>query len=543
MTTLGKYELHEQLSKGGFGIVYRATDTSLGREVALKVLHPQLMVDETFVERFKKEAHILASLEHPNIVTIHELGEIEGRVFIAMRYLAGGNLQQLIQKEGPLGYTKSLGIFKQVCEGLQAAHEQRLVHRDIKPASILFDAKGNAVISDFGLARAVQLSGASSSMGIAGTPAYRAPELWRGKPPACPATDVYSLGCMLVEMLTGKPLFDGDTPDEILTKHLIDGPRYPEKWAADVPDGILVLIKKALNKEPASRQQDAATFLLELDELNHAKPLIQVIAEKPAIPEKPLISKILSENELSIELAQGVKMEFVRVPAGEFLMGSDPSVDTLALPNEQPQHHVYLDEYWIGKYPVTNQQYQVFVNETKKKPPWNWKNDGYPLNKRNHPVIEVGWEDARVFCDWASSLTKKQISLPTEAQWEKAARGTDGRIYPWGNQAPDMTLANYNGNVGDTTSVGSYPAGTSPYGAMDMTGNAWEWTMDWEGSYSSEKIFNPLGSDSGNSRGLRGGSWNGIEYSIRSAHRDGIDLSESENLYSFRCSLGGNLSP
>ncbi len=165
MTTLGKYELHEQLGKGGFGIVYRATDTTLSRDVALKVLHPQLMVDDNFVERFKKEAQVLSILEHPNIVTIYELNDIDGRLFIAMRYLSGGSLQMKIQ-EGPLACKNILTIMHQLCTGLQTAHEDGLIHRDIKPANILFDNKEKVVISDFGLARSVQISGESSSLGI-----------------------------------------------------------------------------------------------------------------------------------------------------------------------------------------------------------------------------------------------------------------------------------------------------------------------------------------------------------------------------------------
>jgi len=208
-----------------------------------------LMVDDTFVERFKKEARVLASLDHPNIVSIYELGEIDGRIFIAMRYMSGGSLQARIQEEGGLSFKEAKKIMGQVCDGLKVTHEKEMVHRDLKPANILFDSRGNAVISDFGLAKIVQLSGVSSSLGVVGTPAYRAPELWRGTPPASSATDIYSLGCIFVEMLTGKVLFYGATPDEIITQHLVDGPKLTEELIFKVSSQINSYIMNMAGKE------------------------------------------------------------------------------------------------------------------------------------------------------------------------------------------------------------------------------------------------------------------------------------------------------
>ncbi len=545
MTQLGKYELHEQLGRGGFGTVYRAIDTSLGREVALKVLHPQLMVEESFVERFKKEARTLATLEHPNIVMIYDLGETDGRVFISMRYLSGGSLQQLLQKGGALGYEKSLAILKQVCAGLQQAHKSGLVHRDMKPANVLFDAEGNAVISDFGLARAVQVSGASSSMSIAGTPAYRAPELWRGKPPASPATDVYSLGCILVELLTGDPLFAGDTPDEILTQVLIDGPKMPKTWKADVPTGMSDRLAKSLSKDPAERPQDAQAFYQIIDERNSKQTVGGRTTDRIEVKEVKETGETISKaNVITLKIANGVTMEFVKVPAGEFWMGSDPKVDKAAQSDEQPQHQVYLDEFWIGKYPVTNKQYQVFTKETNRKTPNGWINNNFSKEKADHPIVNVSWQDAEAFCKWLSKVVNHKVGLPTEAQWEKAARGTDGRIYPWGNQAPSTKFANYDGKLGGTTPVGNYLEGMSPYGVLDMAGNVWEWVADWySGSYYSQSSTdNPPGSTSGLSKVLRGGSWFNLVNIGRSADRDWNYPSFTGNYVGFRCSLSASVS-
>ncbi|NLI41375.1 MAG: protein kinase [Caldisericales bacterium] len=263
MTTLGKYELHEELGRGGFGTVYRATDTTLGRDVALKVLHPQYTIEPDFIQRFRNEARLVASLRSPHIVTIYELGEVNGRVFIAMEYLPGGSLKNRLDKTGPIPFDESLEIMKQVCAGLETAHEQGLVHRDVKPGNILFDSRENAVIADFGLARAIQLSSvsSSSSTGGTGTPAYRAPELWIGKPPASPTTDIYSLGCVLSEMLSGQMLFLGETTEEILTRHLITGANFPQNYPAGVPDGIRAVIQKAVAKAQSERFQSASEFI------------------------------------------------------------------------------------------------------------------------------------------------------------------------------------------------------------------------------------------------------------------------------------------
>lgn len=175
---LGKYELIESLGRGGFGTVYRARDTALGREVAVKVLHPQLMVEPDFVERFRNEARIIAGLEHPNLVAVYDLGEAAGSAFLVMRYLPGGSLREKLEKNGPIPFGEALQILKQVSAGLTAAHAKGIIHRDIKPENILFAADGQAVVSDFGLARALLDSSFSSSSGSGGvgTPFYRAPE-------------------------------------------------------------------------------------------------------------------------------------------------------------------------------------------------------------------------------------------------------------------------------------------------------------------------------------------------------------------------------
>lgn len=237
-------------------------------------------------------------------------------------------------------------------------------------------------------------------------------------------------------------------------------------------------------------------------------------------------------NMLTLELAAGVVMEFLRIPAGKFLMGSDNN--DLAYPDEQPQHEVFLQEYLISKYLVTNRQYQAFLYATGYS---HWEHDTIPANKEKHPVVSVNWLDAVAFCEWICTLTRQIVRLPSEAEWEKAARGSDGRMYPWGNRAPDNSLSNYGRNVGDTTQVGAYPSGASPYGAMDMAGNAWEWVNDLydQHYYNKSSLNNPSGPASGEYRILRGGSWSSAERSIRTTTRLSNLPGDAGYASGFRC--------
>jgi iron(II)-dependent oxidoreductase len=202
--------------------------------------------------------------------------------------------------------------------------------------------------------------------------------------------------------------------------------------------------------------------------------------------------------------------------------------------NEQPQHRVYLDEFYIDKYPVTNAQFERFVKATGYKAGDDWRKY-YTKGKEKHPVVCVSWNDASAYCKWAGKR------LPTEAEWEKAARGTDGRIWPWGN-AWDKSKCNlWEGGPATTTPVGSYPAGASPYGVMDMVGNMWEWCADWYDEnyyyYRNSPKRNPRGPNTGQWRVLRGGSWMGnITYYLRCAARDHYGPTDTCLNGGFRCS-------
>jgi serine/threonine-protein kinase len=226
-------------------------------------------------------------------------------------------------------------------------------------------------------------------------------------------------------------------------------------------------------------------------------------------------------------------MLMVYVPEGEFTMGTTDGAS-----DEQPVHTVNLDAYWMDRTEVTNGMYALCVQAGACQQPRNTSSptqtNYYGTSQfADYPVIYVAWNDAQAYCAWADAR------LPTEAEWEKAARGTDARTYPWGNTVPNTDLLNFNRNVGDTSAVGKYPSGASPYGALDMAGNVDEWVADWFGEtyYGSSPSSNPTGPTSSNFRVYRGGSWHDPEYFARSAYRGGDPPDYYNIVIGFRCAL------
>lgn len=239
--------------------------------------------------------------------------------------------------------------------------------------------------------------------------------------------------------------------------------------------------------------------------------------------------------------------QMVPIPAGEFLMGSTTQQAAQAVKegaserwvkNEQPQHKVILAAYAIGKSPITYREYQAFVQDSRHPAPQGWTGSQYPAGKTDHPVVYVSWEDAQAYCAWLSQKTGKSYRLPSEAEWEKAARGTDGRIYPWGNQFEAGRANSREAGLGGATPVGQFsPQGDSPYGCVDMAGNVWEWGNDWfdPNYYSSSPGNNPSGPTGGSYMVLRGGGWNGSISSLRVVCRNGDFPAFRDNYIGFRC--------
>jgi len=262
---IGHYKIIEQVGQGGMGVVYKAHDASLNRNVALKFLPPHLTKDNSTRKRFMVEAQAASALDHPNICNIHEIGEAaDGQLFICMAYYDGESLRDKISK-GPIPIEESFRVFTQIAQGINAAHEKNIIHRDIKPANILLTENGDIKIVDFGLAK---LAGEqlTESFSTKGTIAYLAPEVIRGAE-ADHRSDIWSLGVLLFEMLTGHLPFKGDYPEPLMYSIVNEEPFPLSKYLSDVPKYLQDLIDKLLRKEPADRYQNIKELHIDLEKL------------------------------------------------------------------------------------------------------------------------------------------------------------------------------------------------------------------------------------------------------------------------------------
>jgi formylglycine-generating enzyme required for sulfatase activity/tRNA A-37 threonylcarbamoyl transferase component Bud32 len=636
---IGKYEILEEIGRGGFAVVYKARDPNLDRTIALKVLAPHLAWQPSYVKRFRHEAKATAKLRHPHIVVVYEVGEAEGQPYIAMTYLPGRTLAKLLKAEGAMSLERALPILEQVADALDYAHRRGVIHRDVKPSNVMLEETEHglqATLMDFGLVKALESSESLTSAGtILGSPEYMAPEqadLDR-KSEIGPATDRYALGVVAYEMLTGRVPFPGNTP-ATLYAHLNLAPPDPRSIYENLPESAARVLLKALSKPQQGRYPTAKGMVEALREAQ-AEEEVQAVerraekererrraqaraeeearaAEKvrealkrrrPPVARPPrklfpvwgwvvasgLILTLLigggwlvasmvtptptatltpspssptldetstptsppSETPTSTTVTQVREKDgavMVYVPAGTFWMGSDDS-DPDAYSNEKPQHEVYLDAFWIDRTEVTNGQYRRCVADGACNPPsksGSSARESYYGNAEfdDYPVVYVDWSQAEAYCAWAGAR------LPTEAEWEKAARGDDRRIYPWGD-AFDGSRLNFcdrdcqfdwkdekvDDGYADTAPVGSYPVGASPYGALDMAGNVWEWVADWyaDDYYTHSPGNNPQGPGSGTLRVVRGGSWRDPQRYVRAAYRSENGPSYASSYRGFRC--------
>jgi len=261
---LGKYEILAELGQGGFGTVYEARDTLLERAVALKVLHPTLMDDPSFVARFRREAQAAARLEHPHIITIYEVGEVQGRHFIAMRLLKGASLSSILKDAtGPLPLDRVLLVLSHIAGALDYAHSQGVIHRDVKPSNIFVTADG-AILTDFGIVRVLNNTIRMTTTGqTLGTPEYMAPEQILGEE-VSPQTDIYALGVAAFQMFTGKAPFTGSTPFAVQDGHVRGELPSARQFNPALPPAVDAILAKALAKAPAERYASATQFVADL---------------------------------------------------------------------------------------------------------------------------------------------------------------------------------------------------------------------------------------------------------------------------------------
>ena len=654
--SLGRYHIIEKLGEGGMAVVYKAFDTHLECDVAVKVIRLDNLprnAEERTMKRFEREAKEVAKLNHPNIVDVKDYGEHEGIPYLVMPYLHGGTLKQLLGQ--PMNYQKAASLLEPIARALDYAHQHKMIHRDVKPSNILITDSGEVMLTDFGIVKILDMEEGNTLTGTGmglGTPEYMAPEQWVGK--FSPAVDQYSLGIVFYELVTGRKPYSADTPAAVLLKQATEALPRPRQFSPDLPQEAEGVIFKSLAKKPEDRYQSMNKFANALRKLERADtdrepistpanistpepdtystvdqiepnrapftPSRQEASERqPTQVEKkpiqlsgkvigfglgglavliviiglasgwfspkvsaPTASPMLTEaaateapaTEAPFEIGSTMisekdSMTLVYVPAGDFQMGSSDGVGDEA---EHPLHQVYLDAYWIDQTEVTNGMYSMFVNETgyiteveKKGDSDIYLNNGWQsvsgadwqhphgpessLNGlENHPVVHVTWNDANAYCMWAGRR------LPTEAEWEKAARGIWGGTYPWGQDLPSGDLVNFadantnfdqsdpttNDGYSETAPVGSYPQGASPFGVYDMAGNVFEWVADWYATDNYQVYSNPQGPSTGEFKIWRGGSWNSGSNPLRSAYRAWNNSAPESNILGFRCALSGN---
>jgi serine/threonine protein kinase len=296
---LGKYKIIEEVGRGGFAAVYKAVDTTLDRTVALKVLAPHLLWDPTFVQRFQREAKVAANLDHANIVTIYEVGHIEGVYFIAMQFLEGRTLSQILEAEGPLPVSRVQGVIEQVASALDYAHARGFVHRDIKPSNVIVADDGRATLTDFGLVKAGEGTKLSTTGVVFGTPEYMSPEQAEGKVLDA-RSDVYSLGVVLYEMLAGRAPFVADTTPAVMYKHVHEPPPL-EELSSDLPQSVVAVVEKALAKKREARYQSVGEMAAALQQAV-SEAVVEEVKAPPELVLHPSLALQLSVKPQTVDM-------------------------------------------------------------------------------------------------------------------------------------------------------------------------------------------------------------------------------------------------
>ena len=578
----GKYRIERHLSSGGFGNTYVATNTKFEEQVAIKEFFMRGVsgrgADSVTVsvsneentaqfngqmEKFRKEARRLRRLRNDHIVAVHDLFDENGTAYYEMDLIKGESLSERLKRTGqPLAEQEALHVLDQVLDALQVVHAQGLYHLDLKPANIMVDGQGRALLIDFGASKQMSQNdgySVSTSSALAFTPGYAPLEQTEQNLKAFgPWTDLYALGATLYKLLTNQT---PPSASELLVS------RAPLEFPTPVSQRVQQLITWMMAPAYVDRPQsvaDVRQFLTGSQSLDESTQLVQEdpVAEETELIEKPkpqpkpqpqpapkpqpvpkpqpspnggkmwigigvgiaaaVVTVIVvtlfllkdpsiasvpaddigqttvnSESRADeVITVNGVSFKMIGVQGGTFTMGATSEQGSDAFDDEKPAHQVTLSTFSIGQTEVTQELWQAVMGSN----PSNFKG-------AKRPVEQVSWEDCQNFIRKLNSLTGRRFRLPTEAEWEYAARGGNkGNGHKYAGSSAIDNVAWYDGNSGSQThDVATKRA--NELGLYDMSGNVYEWCQDWYGSYSSGSQTNPTGASSGSYRVSRGGSW------------------------------------
>ena len=516
-----QYVVEERLGSGGFAVVFLVLDQSLGRRLAVKVLSPDMALSRSGLERFHREAASIARLSHPNIVPLHFAGQHGDLVYLAMQYVEGETLADRLAREGRMAINDVVRILREVASALDLAHRRGIVHRDIKPANILLERdSGRALVTDFGVARVADQSGLTTAGLVVGTPAYFSPEQVGGVT-SDQRSDLYSLGLVAYEMLAGTLPFGGRTTNEILLQRLADKPPSIRKTRPDVPAALDTAVLRCLEPEPENRFQTGAEIVQVLEEelppTSGRRPSVVgaaarrrrprwLVAAGGALVVAATAGVWLAMRGPSLPPLPTVPVGMVIIAAGTYRVGSD--ADSLA--RARPEHPVTLPAFAIDRSEVTVGAYERYVQAANAERPWG----GAAAPDPRLPVTGVRWSEASAFC------ASRGARLPTEFEWEAAARGPQGRRYAWGDTF-DAAAASLDSTACAPCRVGTHPRGDTPEGVSDLIGNVWEWTSSRFEAFPGGK---PI-AGAGALYVIRGGAFNTPAVYATAYYRSGIDPS------------------